>query len=1480
MLIALSYGFNFEINLENVEYRIEKYQGYDRLILTGGRYANPPGAPELPVLASSFSLPAGQYIKSVRISEEKYEELNGRFHIYPQQRSWAIDEIPQFTLPDSAYYNCQNLYPRSTITNYHTGNLRGCRIGRLSYAPFRYNPKTGQLYILTKLSIELETGYRADCFEPWRQTALSREIFERIARSFIGPGPAFFPGRIEGNPEDLRPADLPTLLGPPVDLLIITNDSLAAVFELYARFKKMYGFNSAIRTMNWIRNRYSGFDDAERVRNFIKDAVEKWGVGFVLLGGDVPEVPVRVVRMEPLLQEGPAYIATDLYYSDLDGNWNFDGDEYFGEIEDSLDLYPDVLVGRVTARSDSDVINYLDKVRDYLQPQVFRHYTRSLYVSADWSDSGDARAAASQLATHMPHYFDTLFINEVALQEFKDTLYSDWAIIHILVHGDVNQFRLRTSPRVLVNNFFFDSLAGAGIIHPLMLIVSCYTGPFDRDCLGEHWVMNPHAGGIGYIGPSYSSSAREQMAYNFILSDSILSLPMAGALAYAKIYWIPESHTTNSWCRSYQFSLNLLGDPSITLWDSIPRDLPIPLVVPDTLDLGIDTVTVSLTGRIHFTAVFYKPGEIFLRDSGIGYLRLPVKTKTPGYLDFSVLAPGYKIFRDSIFVRPAGPHLIIAAEQVIDSLNNNNHIVNPGEDIFLRIRLNNTGSDTASGIMARISGSDSFLTYIQDSADFPVIPPGGQGENQTLLHFLVGQGVPDDYAFNFQILLNYGGFSNIDSLQLVAQAPRLMHYTQEFIIAGDTASILPFIQNLGQETADSISILVRAGSDTVQVIDSIARFPDIPPGGIVSSGLDSLLARLAQPGTLRLNLQVLDHGLIKTGHNITLGTPAPTGRIWTTGQTGAITIKWQPVAAAFGYRIFRAPDPGGPYQPVNGEVDPVAYYEDGSIAGDIDYYYYVKTVDSSMNESPPSDTIRARANPRLAPGWPQVMRGYDFSSPNYGDLDPDYPGLEVVVGANDGALYAWHYDGTPVAGNGALLETGSEIWSSPALGDVNRDGVMEIIVGIRFLGSNNLYVLDPRGQPLPHWPQSVEGGVLTSPVLSDIDGDGDLEIFVVSECGVLYAFHHTGEGVFSTSGFMKRLYGGYFGTPAIGDINLDGSPEIVCGGGIHSESLFVWDRFGNYLPPFPAAIDSGMNFSPVLGNVNGDNHLEICFYTKNSNSLYVVDYRGMPLWHRNLLLGDVEASPIIADMAGSPRPEIICGNGPNLCVFDSIGDYLDGYPLDGAEHTWKMPIVADVDDDSLPDIAVGASAWSLFAHHRDGTVSVGFPIPMGHKVECSPAVGDLDGDGGLELMTGDDGFKFYVFKLRSKIWSWPKFRFDPFNTGCYQSGNWSGWQTSAVRRTAPQKSLMAQPNPFRTAIKINLGFAAQKPGGSKTRKLIIYDATGRKVRSFLLPADYSKMTSIVWDGTDQMGRRLAAGVYFIRLASEDGSEIKKIVLIK
>src|SRR5258708_39188882 len=81
--------------------------------------------------------------------------------------------------------------------------------------------------------------------------------------------------------------------------------------------------------MSFIRQQYAlGADDAEGIRRFIRDAYQRWGVQYVLLGGDTELIPTRLART--IFYNGE-FIATDMYYSCLDGNWNADGDSTYGE---------------------------------------------------------------------------------------------------------------------------------------------------------------------------------------------------------------------------------------------------------------------------------------------------------------------------------------------------------------------------------------------------------------------------------------------------------------------------------------------------------------------------------------------------------------------------------------------------------------------------------------------------------------------------------------------------------------------------------------------------------------------------------------------------------------------------------------------------------------------------------------------------------------------------------------------------------------------------------------------------------------------------------------------------------------------------------------------------------------------------------------------------------------------------------------------
>jgi thiol-disulfide isomerase/thioredoxin len=87
-------------------------------------------------------------------------------------------------------------------------------------------------------------------------------------------------------------------------------------------------------------------------------------------------------------------------------------------------------------------------------------------------------------------------------------------------------------------------------------------------------------------------------------------------------------------------------------------------------------------------------------------------------------------------------------------------------------------------------------------------------------------------------------------------------------------------------------------------------------------------------------------------------------------------------------------------------------------------------------------------------------------------------------------------------------------------------------------------------------------------------------------------------------------------------------------------------------------------------------------------------------------------------------------------------------------------------------------------------------------------------------------------------------------------------------------SIMVYPNPAygKTQIQYNLG------SGMKAKVLKIYDATGRLVKSFTELSERSKQ--ITWQGVDNTGRRVSAGVYIIKLETETNEEMKEVILLK
>ena len=157
-----------------------------------------------------------------------------------------------------------------------------------------------------------------------------------------------------------------------------------------------------------------------------------------------------------------------------------------------------------------------------------------------------------------------------------------------------------------------------------------------------------------------------------------------------------------------------------------------------------------------------------------------------------------------------------------------------------------------------------------------------------------------------------------------------------------------------------------------------------------------------------------------------------------------------------------------------------------------------------------------------------------------------------MVGSDNYKVYAWHHDGTLVTGWPKI--TGYDVWSSPALGDIDGDGDIEIVVGSY---DNKVYAWHHDGTSVTGWPKITDDWVFSSPALGDIDGDGDIEIVVGSDDYKVYAWHHDGTSV---TGWPK-ITGGYVSSsPALGDIDGDGDIEVVVGSSDYK--VYAWDCSG------------------------------------------------------------------------------------------------------------------------------------------------------------------------------------------------------------------------------------------------------------------------------------------------------------------------------
>lgn len=1385
------------------------------------------GEPMLPVKNIQILIPPDASFDSITIVSSKKEELPGEYLIYPAQPPKPVSnpdelisaepEIP-FVEPNRTIYSSDQPYPGVLVEYIGDGYLAGYHIVTLSIYPLQWVPKTGKLTLYKE--IEYEVGYKpstSQAVKVERRSEICRELYQNLVKSLVeNPSDVeiFRPdSRIVDTTisEPFEPSEFPSTCGSIVEYVIITSEPFQDEFQELAGWKTKKGVPTVVKSVSWIEENYPGCDPQEKIRNFIREAYTKWGTQWILLGGDTDIIPDRKAEWGWF---GSCNIPTDLYYSDSDGDWNEDGDGYFGEeYDDGVNLnppIPDLFVGRAPVSTISEALTFVNKIFTYEKNPDLSYITKALLMAVEAWDGQDTKDYIAN--NYIPDHIDVWELYEIGgdAQFNRDNVLNcmneGYHFINHIDHSDVDFMGTccGCSPSGgSINREDMDNLTNDGKFS-ILWTGGCDPNAFDHDSISEHFILNRMGGGVAFIGNTRAGwtpqNALDKRFFQSIFDDAFFNyslhhIGMAFASSQA-LTLMPYSYLTN-----------LLGDPEMP----VRTDHPTPfyyISYPSNISIGPNQFSVHVEGAPEIPdpgppienalVCLYKEGEVYAygRTDENGNIPFTLTPETPGTLKITVTAHNYLCREGTIQVSNiAGPYVAYAGHLIDDdnegsSSGNDDGVVDAGETIELLVALKNTGGYVASGVSATLSlyTPDPYITITDWEAEYGDIPAGESITGEDPYVIKISPECPDEYTV--RLVLNISSTTPAewqDEFDIIVMAPELWHSSNKVydengngvIEPGETVKLFVNVRNSGHGAASGVTGVLYTEDPYIDITCSFVEFGDIPAGGEKTNLPPNLEFKVSDEwpgGDSYFVLGVRDSYDRIWAHKFELTPPeAPIG-LKTIPGADLIRLIWEPNSESdlAGYNIYLVRvDDISPARPLKLNTQPVtnSCYLHTNLNQNATYYYNITAIDSSGNESEPS-AINERTNPPDQEGWPIKTKGYVSSSPAIVDLDRDSSnGLEVVVGSCDGSVYAWHHDGTDVDGwpqkTSEYTQWGwSGILSSPAVGDIDGDGDLEVVIGA--WQSGKVWAWHHDGRLVKGWPIDVEGWVISTPALEDIDPDfPGLEIIVGASNGKVYAWHGDGTDV---NGWPADTGAHIYSSPAVGDIDRDGEMEIVIGSFspgkvwiFNSDGTTEWsvDTFDIYFS------------SASLGDIDGDGYLEIV--AQDSYTIRVWRYDTTLLWSKYSAgtgADGTHSSPSLGDIDDDGDLEIIVGSmNKKVYAWHHDGKRVAGWPKETKCGTAHGTVIADIDGDGEAEILAGSENEKVYAWHKDGTLVKGWPIKTGFYARSTPALGDLDLDGDMEVVVGSNDYKVYAWDLDGAFdeenIEWGTFRHDPRRTGYY-----------------------------------------------------------------------------------------------------------------
>jgi len=580
---------NYTFEMPIIENSNLNNQIYGRIVMFGSVLSGNPSEPYLPTRGAYILIPYGEKIREITVTLGEKVYLGSNINIK------SVGELAPSSIISSSYLPTTNkvIYgstypsPEKLFTQIGTYSFRGYNILVLKLHPVQYVPSTGELFYYRDMDVCVETAEDATVNSLFR--GLNQDKIE-VMRKVDNPA------AINTYPTALNSSQLDN----DYDLLIITRARLKDGFIPLKAAHDAEGIHTIIKTLSDI-----GSTTPEEIRDYIKEAYTNWGIGYVLLGGDDNVIPSRDLWVQT--RQGQAGVSTtmpsDLYYACLDGTFNYDDDDRWGEPTDGLnggdvDLMAEVFVGRASVSNIIEVNNFVKKTTSYMSTSPDDNYLKNVLMVGQHKAKFEAAKWGGNFLDELLDECSSGNYTTIGIPSNKysiTTLYDrDWQENHwpkprgsgafggwpnsklIMFINKDTPYLINHNGHGLKNNAM--KLWNLGVFRMkntkyfFAYSSACFAGHFDgvRDCFAEYLTVKTDHGafavimnareGFSSINSTDSPSQRfHREFWDAVFGENITVISKANQDSKEDNLWrIDEEYMR--WC---YYETNLLGDPTV-----------------------------------------------------------------------------------------------------------------------------------------------------------------------------------------------------------------------------------------------------------------------------------------------------------------------------------------------------------------------------------------------------------------------------------------------------------------------------------------------------------------------------------------------------------------------------------------------------------------------------------------------------------------------------------------------------------------------------------------------------------------------------------------------------------------------------------------------------------------------------------------------------------------------------------------------------